>query len=60
MRLQESISRYVGERIYIKHEITIPNEIVESLGWLGGDELEFETRQGLLLVFKKSTSEMTG
>jgi bifunctional DNA-binding transcriptional regulator/antitoxin component of YhaV-PrlF toxin-antitoxin module len=50
MRLQGSPSRRSGSKQYIKHQVVIPNNDIQQLGWKHGDYLERRiTAKGLLL-----------
>jgi hypothetical protein len=37
--LQASISRRIGDRVYLKYFIVIPSHLVESRGWKKGEEI---------------------
>jgi len=52
MKLQRSISRRIGGREYVKHQVVIPNNIVDILGWSPGDRLEGKTAAKGLLIYR--------
>ncbi len=50
MRLQRSVGRHRGDKEYPKHQIVVPNKIIEQLGWNPREYLEPRvTKKGLLL-----------
>jgi len=50
MRLQRSISRRIGAKEYVKHQVVIPNNIIAQAGWDLGDHIEAKvTAKGILL-----------
>lgn len=50
MRLQRSISRRIVDKEYVKHQIVLPNNAVEQVGWSQGDHLGVRvSRKGILL-----------
>jgi bifunctional DNA-binding transcriptional regulator/antitoxin component of YhaV-PrlF toxin-antitoxin module len=50
MKLQSQVSRQVERKKYHKFWVVIPNEIVERLGWEGGQELEHEVKGQTLIM----------
>jgi len=50
MKLQRSISRRIGCREYVKHQVVIPNDVITQVGWNLGDHIEARaTAKGILL-----------
>ena len=50
MKLQRSVSRRIGRREYVKHQVVIPNDIVTLIRWNSGDHIEARiSKKGLLL-----------
>lgn len=54
MRLQKHLSRRVGDVEYAKYVLTIPHEVVKSMGWRKGTELKFEPSNGYIVIKRKS------
>ena len=52
MRLQEQLSRKVGDTSYSKFVLVVKPEIVKRLGWKAGQELEAEIKEGKLIIEK--------
>jgi antitoxin component of MazEF toxin-antitoxin module len=50
MRLQKQVSRKVGDKEYSKWVIVIPPNEVKELGWKDGEELQFGSQNGKLVV----------
>lgn len=51
MKVQKSSHRLRG-REYVKHQVVIPNTIMEQLGWVQGDQLEARISPKGLLLYK--------
>jgi len=50
MKLQRSVSRRIGSREYIKHQVIISNNLITQVGWRPGDHIEARvTAKGILL-----------
>jgi bifunctional DNA-binding transcriptional regulator/antitoxin component of YhaV-PrlF toxin-antitoxin module len=50
LKIQKSVSHTRGNREYVKHQIVIPNRIIDQLEWSQGDCIEATIRsKGLLL-----------
>ncbi len=58
MKLQRVTNRKRGDKEYHKWQVTLPPDVIESLGWNGGDELEAEATTDLLIL--KRTSARNG
>jgi len=50
MKLQSQVSRRVGKKEYRKFWVVIPNEIIEKLGWVEGQEVSAEVKGHTLLL----------
>ena len=50
MKLQSQVSRRVGKKEYYKFWVVIPNETVEKLGWVEGQEVSPEVKGHTLLL----------
>ncbi len=55
MKLQSQVSRRIKKKEYRKFWVVIPNEIVEKLGWVEGQEVSPEVK-GHTLILKASPS----
>jgi len=55
MKLQSQVSRRIEKKEYRKFWVVIPNEIVEKLGWVEGQEVSPEVK-GHTLILKASPS----
>jgi len=53
MKLQKQLSRKVGNIIYPKYVAVIPPETIKELNWKEGEDLEFEIKEGKLILKKK-------
>ena len=53
MKLQNHISRKVGDKEYTKSWVVIPNEILKELGWESGQELKAEVKKDKLVIEKE-------
>ncbi len=53
VKLTRSINRRVGKDVYYKHLITIPQKILDELGWDENTNLEFKTDGKDLKITKK-------
>ena len=53
MKLQSQVSRRIEKKEYRKFWVVIPNEIVEKLGWVEGQEVSPELK-GHTLILKAS------
>lgn len=53
MKLQKQLSRKVGKKEYPKYVAVIPPEKIKELNWKGGEDLEFEVKDGKLVLKKK-------
>jgi len=52
MQLQKQLSQKRGNKIYYKHVLVIPNEIVEKAELKEGDELEAEASKHHISIKK--------
>jgi len=52
MKVQRSVSRQLGGKEYVKHQIVIPNNIMVQLRWIRGDQLEARINTKGLLLYK--------
>jgi antitoxin component of MazEF toxin-antitoxin module len=52
MEVQRSVSRRLGGKEYVKHQIVIPNNVIEQLGWSQGDHLETRISSKGLLIYR--------
>jgi len=52
MQLQRSISRRIGCREYVKHQVVIPNNIITQAGWSPRDHIEARITTKGILLFK--------
>jgi len=52
MKLQKSISRRIGGREYVKHQVVIPNNIITQAGWSPRDHIEARTTARGILLYK--------
>jgi len=50
MKLQSQVSRRVGKKEYRKFWVVIPNEIIEKLGWVEGQEVSADVKGHTLLL----------
>jgi len=53
MKIQKQLSKKRGDKIYHKHVVVIPNEILKKAGLKGGDELNVEVNDFELKLKKK-------
>jgi len=53
MKLQKQLSRKVKDVEYAKWVLVIPPNIIEKLKWKGGQELEAEIKESVLVVKKR-------
>lgn len=53
MKLQNQVSRKVGDTKYLKSWVVIPNKLLELLKWKTGQELEGEIKEDKLIIKKK-------
>lgn len=54
MKLQEQLSRKVGNKRYAKFVITLPPKLISSLGWKKNQELEVKKEKtGVFIAPKK-------
>ncbi|MFA5855775.1 MAG: AbrB/MazE/SpoVT family DNA-binding domain-containing protein [Candidatus Pacearchaeota archaeon] len=53
MKLQKQLSRKVGNKEYAKYVAVIPPEAIDKLKWKSGEDLEFEIKDGKLVLKKK-------
>lgn len=53
MKIQKQLSKKIGDKIYHKHVIVIPNDLLKKAKLKGGDELEVEIKEGGLKLKKK-------
>lgn len=53
VKLTKSINRRVGDEVYYKHIITIPQKILDELKWNDKTELEFKIDGKDLKIKKK-------
>lgn len=59
MKVQKSVSRALPSKEYIKHQVVIPNAIMEQLGWAHGDQLEARISPKGLLLYKVARKPVT-
>jgi len=52
MRLQSSVGRRRGDKEYLKHQIVIPNNVIEQLGWNPREYLEPRVTKNGLFIYK--------
>lgn len=57
MKLQKQLSRKVGNKKYAKWVIAIPPKQIGELGWDGGQSLESEIADQMLVIKKVSEAE---
>jgi len=50
MKLQKHLSRKVGNKIYYKHVIVIPSNLVEELSWKDEQELKGKVLNKKLII----------
>ena len=50
MILQQRYNKTIGKKDYFKYQITIPPEIVASIGWKPGDKLSCQTESKSLVI----------
>lgn len=53
MKIQKQLSKKRGNKIYHKHVVVIPNDIIKKAGLKGGDELEIEVKDKKIVLRKK-------
>jgi len=53
VKLTKSINRRVGDDVYYKHIITVPQKILDELKWTEKTELEFKVDGKDLKIKKK-------
>lgn len=53
MKLQANVTKRRGDKTYTTYRVTLPRDIVEDLGWEGGEDLTI-TRDGDTLVLRKA------
>ena len=53
VKLTRSINRRVGNEVYYKHIVTIPQKILDELKWNENTELKFEVKDKELRIKKK-------
>lgn len=55
MKLQKRFNRKVGDKEYSKWVVTLPPEIVDSVGWKQGDELEVDMKDDKVVIKRKKS-----
>jgi len=58
MKLQRSISRRIGGREYVKHQLVIPNNIIARVGWSLGDHIEARINTKGILLYKTDSRQV--
>lgn len=53
MRLIKQKGRDYGDTEYFKYIVVIPNKLIKSLGWKGGEDLEAEVKGDKLVIEKE-------
>lgn len=53
MRLQKQVNKKVGNTTYDKYVVVVKPELVEELGWKGGQELEASIKEKKLILASK-------
>lgn len=53
MKLQKVLSRTVAKKEYSKFQIVIPPDLINTLDWKEGEELEGRIENGELILCKK-------
>ncbi|HQI57948.1 MAG TPA: hypothetical protein PKZ06_02490 [Candidatus Pacearchaeota archaeon] len=53
MKIQKHLSHKRGNKIYYKHVLVLPNNLVKESGFKEGDELEAEARKGEIKLRRK-------
>jgi len=60
MKLQRSISRRIGGREYVKHQVVIPNDVVMQVGWKSGDHIAGKITKSGLLLYRIEPPQISG
>ena len=53
MQIQKQVSKKVGDKVYYKYVLVIPNQIIREMGVGGGEEFDAEAGKGELNLKKK-------
>ena len=53
VKLTKSINRKVGDEVYYKHIITIPQRILDDLKWTDKTNLKMSTKNNKLVIEKE-------
>jgi len=53
VKLTRSVNRRVGKDVYYKHIITIPQKVLEELGWNEKTKLSMKTDRKKLIIEKE-------
>jgi len=58
MRLQRSVSRRLGSREYVKHQVVIPNNIIAQVRWSLGENIEARATAKGILLYKTDPKQL--
>ena len=50
MKIQKQLSKKRGDKIYHKHVVVIPNDVMKEAGLKGGDEVEVKASKGKIVL----------
>ena len=53
MKIQKQLSKRVGDKVYHKYVVVIPEEIISESGFKEGDSLEAEAKKGEIKLKRK-------
>ncbi|WP_042683961.1 AbrB/MazE/SpoVT family DNA-binding domain-containing protein [Candidatus Nitrosotenuis chungbukensis] len=53
MKLQKRVNRRVGDKEYLKWYVGIPSEAIEKAGWKESAELDFDIKDGKIILKPK-------
>jgi len=52
MKIQKQLSKKIGDKIYHKHVVVIPNDIIKEAGLKGGDGVEVKAEKNKIILKK--------
>ncbi len=54
MKIQKQLSKKIGDKIYHKHVVVIPNELIKKAGLKGGDEVKVRVAENKIILEKEN------
>ena len=52
MKIQKQLSKRVGEKVYYKYAVVLPEKLIEESGIKVGEELKGEVKNGSIVLKK--------